>query len=491
VLVKYSNQSPRSLFISASPISSVKMPTIPLYYSITGCAMIAMWLLFSIFGGDDFHRRGIKNKIATVPSWCHGRSHIVTFFLRRPNVYRFFMHLPPVLMIGSATLNLSGVLPWAHGLMNWACTIAFSLYSLCESSVTHSHRDYATLWILWGCVLLPSDLARGFGLGICVMFISASGFSKVIVGGGLSFGLHHGTLKAILDTYSKLEIKDCGPLSLTVNRLVAGSPTLTTGFAAATLLFECIFVPLSLLLPHQFRIIMLVMLVKMHFGIAVVQSLVVGLAFLPCVGSYYFGFGAEVVIGTPAWWLAVMVATIVPIWYFMTGQLIAEDWPLTPFALFAWSEQQWRILFHRFASGNTFLVFTVDTGHQKAEKILIGKHIVHKSADSLPSTVSNLASKPQKILGPVVYNGWEQAIGETLVYNGVWKALAFSEMVKENWDATKFVSKMEIWLAKEKLVEIHSGEPLLRAYYVQVDQSSGKVLKILAKSSINQSHDGK
>ena len=65
-----------------------------------------------------------------------------------------------------------------------------------------------------------------------------------------------------------------------------------------TLLFECVLVPLALALPPQRRLLLALFSVALHAGIATVHSFLIGVAFLPNLGTYLLGFGAPVVVGS-------------------------------------------------------------------------------------------------------------------------------------------------------------------------------------------------
>ena len=84
-----------------------------------------------------------------------------------------------------------------------------ALYSLAETSVTHSHRDYANLYTVTALCVFPDRYTKGVVLGICVHFISSSGWSKVLVGGA-EWGLPH-TLDSVLKKYQHLKRCQGGP----------------------------------------------------------------------------------------------------------------------------------------------------------------------------------------------------------------------------------------------------------------------------------------
>jgi hypothetical protein len=156
-----------------------------------------------------------------------------------------------------------------------------TLYTLAESSVTSSHRDYANMYSSWALLVTPlfpalghDHLAEGFALGVAIILIAGSGWAKVLVGGASSW-CSTDTLLTILRSYGRLTIPDCGPACPALNRLLAhdGPPAAVAALATGTLVFECALVPLSLLLPSSQRWVMIVCSVGMHCGIALMQVL--------------------------------------------------------------------------------------------------------------------------------------------------------------------------------------------------------------------------
>ena len=134
----------------------------------------------------------------------------------------------------------------------------------------------------------------------------------------------------------------------------ATSEPLTNARFAGTLAFECIAVPASLFMPTSLRWTMVAAAVALHVGIAIFQSAIVGVAFLPNIAPYVFGFmgcancANDVArVAQQSWtdegvaWcsaLAVCVASAGTV-ALRGGRLLPEDWPVSPFALFPWSGQ--------------------------------------------------------------------------------------------------------------------------------------------------------
>ena len=131
-----------------------------------------------------------------------------------------------------------------------------TLYQCGEASLTHSHRDFANMYVSWMLVLAPG-LARGAALGVSVVMLAGSGYSKVSVG-GIAGWSQAGTLRSVLRTYGKLSLQQGGPALPALNAAMArddgGLLGLVSGaLGAGTLLFELGAVPLTLMAPRSVR----------------------------------------------------------------------------------------------------------------------------------------------------------------------------------------------------------------------------------------------
>jgi hypothetical protein len=269
---------------------SLAMTPAAMFYATSSISMLGIWGGFTLMVGNDFHARGSTASVATCPSWL---PHWMVLTLLQKQVYLVVCHSAPVM------LALSAMAPDIRWLR--FCTAAcVAVYSLAETSVTHSHRDYSGLYSAVSLAVLPDKYAEAVALGVCVHFIASSGWAKVLVG-GLSGWLSPGTLRSVIQCYGKYSLGEAGPAIPAMNRLVASSDVLLTSLSAKTLLFECILVPASLFLPSHLRVYMIVASVALHFGIAAVQSGLVGLAFVPNIATYILGFGADLPVGSPPW----------------------------------------------------------------------------------------------------------------------------------------------------------------------------------------------
>ena len=142
------------------------------FYTTWASLILFLWALFSLLGGGDFHRRGLAGSIITRPSWLPPRALLVLQVRQSAPVFSsvlahtpclhcptpsLSMHISPIrcsqhpsvylsLCHGTPFLLLSASVAPDHTLIRLAVAVFVSLYSLAESSLTHSHRDYP------GCV---------------------------------------------------------------------------------------------------------------------------------------------------------------------------------------------------------------------------------------------------------------------------------------------------------------------------------------------------
>jgi hypothetical protein len=295
------------------------------------------------------------------------------------------------------------------------------------------------------------------------------GFAKLAVGGWGGW-THPDTMRGVLQTYGRYSVANSGPCSHWLNQFACQHDALLVLISVGTLFFECVVVVGALLIPPEFRVVMVVASVGLHCGIAAMQSLVIGFAFLPNVAGYWLGFaGSQTTVFSPAWWAATaVVMTSLGALALRRGVPLPEDWPLSPIALFAWSHTQWRALFDRFAEGKTRLVLCAD-----GDACQPGAKVVGKFGTSASGGVGECPTVPMVPRGAngCVYDGWEQCVGETLVFSSILRAVQQEgeRMASPAWDATSFIGAVNAWLRSDRpLEEVYSGRPVIRAFYVEV-----------------------
>ena len=479
----------------------LNLAPIPLFYLLAALCTFAVWLSFSITGSGDFHRRSLSCPVLT-------RSRFIPLQLllrlRQTRTYLLICHATPPMLLACA------IFPQYFWLRLLA-TLCFGAYSHAESSATHSHRDYAVLYVLIALTVLPDSLAEGAALGVCVHFIGSSGLAKLIVGGGVLRWVDAATLGGILATYGKLNVVSGGPASASLAAALRRRPILVSLLGGGTLVFECLIVPAALLLPGPMRPLVAIASLAMHVGIFLVQSAVIGLAFAPNISVYVLGFGgyggAE--YGSAGWLVALSITVASCLAVASTGLLrgkgggprftpIPEEWPLTNFALFAWSAEQWKLLFRWLVDGPYRLVLTTSDLPITKPSLLVGRRVVSKwgltarandgenisdNTDGYGSTMIDTTEKDG------VYDGWEQCLGETLVIPAVFRGLDFGAMAKgeEDYDGSDLVAAVSGWLkAEERLVLAADGRPLVNAFFVRLreDGREARVAEVIgAKAS--------
>lgn len=149
-----------------------------------------------------------------------------------------------------------------------ALAAAYSLYHLTETSVTHRHGEYPTLYICWGMAAPDPGVAEAIAFGVAVHFVLSSGYAKLAIGDGLrGFGSLLGptpvpvavgstkakaglkglwwaspaTMRHYLDVYGSSA--SARPMSARLNRAIAGQDWATAGIGWGTLLLELMVIP--------------------------------------------------------------------------------------------------------------------------------------------------------------------------------------------------------------------------------------------------------
>ena len=234
------------------------------------------------------------------------------------------------------------------------------------------------------------------------------------------------------------------------------------------------------------------------------------MAFVPNMATYVLGFGGflgfegeggdglEPWVGD-GWWVAVgVVAVLIVVTISRTHallnqqkktddsntvsvRLLPEDWPCTPFALFAWNGTQWKDLFRRFHTGDTRLVLLTASA---AQRLVLGEKNMseNRSGDAssnastlvghtvMPHVASRSRDEAATVSDVRLHDFWELGMGETFAHGPVLEKYRWGDA----WDAQTFVRDVEAWLVGEKrLVDLLSGEFLEVAAFVEVASKKG------------------
>lgn len=438
--------------------------------------MLFLEVLAYAVTGQVISMRGLGCPVALAPSWCPKK--LIQLVLSR----RFYILLYPLTWM---TMISAGIAPHIATL-RYLAAVLLAVYVFAENAVTHGHRDQANVVTAWALAVLPETYAEAVVLGVCVLMMAGSGFAKLLIGGTRDW-LAPETLRVYLNEY-----KDCvpgvGPGSRALCQWCVERDWVLFILNIGTIVFECVLAPLAFVMPPRLRCILVVGSVALHLGICVVQSFGIGLAFIPGLGSYLVGYGVsgrnDVTMFSTEWYLSVSIFVIPMLYMFVTRTILPEDFPLTPWALFAWNSKQYVLLKKHFVSGDTRLVLATDDILMSE---LSGCSVVDKwgmtSAGHGSEGIATARQRPQHDR-TIVFDAWDHIFGQTMVLNPVVRALDFENM-PNIWDASAACQQIDIWLRqKQRFFEVTSGFSLVRSYFVRVS-GSGKVVDVLAGSSSN------
>ena len=292
-----------------------------LFYVIQSVLIILAWTCVYATGGGNIFEHPLQMYVATRPAWIPRR--VLTGVLHQRGVYMTLCYTTPVMLLAAAYQ------PHCLPLRVAAAAVA-SAYALGEASITNWHKDHTMSLVVWAVALLPSDMAQGVTLGLTVNFVASSGFAKLWIGG--QEWLSGDSLRAFLKTYGGYRVEDGGPGLPLLNRLFLRRPHLSRLASIFTLVVECVYAPATLLLlpPGPGRLGLVLAMLGLHLGIAAVQSVQVGVLFLPGVASYVLGLGAPLSIGSRGWCVAVAVAMGSLVWVLIRRRPLPETWPGQP-----------------------------------------------------------------------------------------------------------------------------------------------------------------
>jgi len=434
------------------------MMTMISFYFALGVTVWLIWLSGTVVGGSDLHTRGLNNPLCMKPSWMP--KNVLLGVLRQPALYRFLCHAPP------ACLLLASYRPESLACRLLAA-LSFTAYSLVETSVTHSHRDYPATYALWVLACFgESATSQGLILGIAVHLMISSGIAKLRVG-GVAWA-YPSTMRGVLGHYVNKAGAD-GPLIKPLTAWARSSKAVLFGFGAGTLFFECVVVPLGLFLPPGLRVMVAYGAFGMHVGIAALQSLAIGTAFLVNSVIYAYGFGSGVQPFTSGngWPEALAVASASAFYSIFIG-LLPENFPSTPFALFAWNGKQWDSLFEHLVTGNTRLVVSPDGPPQ------VGAEVFPKVAGTELAGGDGRPDCSQSC----TFDAWDQFLGETLVPSSDFAKRIFPN--DSGLHVPNLCRAVDEYLKAESIVVIDTGRPALQSFFVQLKPGTQVVARVLA-----------
>ena len=230
--------------------------------------------------------------------------------------------------------------------------------------------------------------------------------------------------------------------------------------------------PLRLLCPPELRALVAYGAFGMHVGIAVLQSLAIGTAFLVNSVVYAYGFGSSVEpsledVGFRA---AVVVAGLSAAYSTLVG-FLPEDFPSTPFALFAWNGTQWDCLFKHLVDGDTRLVVSPDGPPSVGAKVFpkVNGTELGGSAQGRPPVDRSSA-----------FDAWDQFLGETLVPSVHFANAILPENDDDDFDAPNLCRVVDEYLKAQSIVVVDTARPALRASFVQLRPGTSVIARVLA-----------
>merc|ERR1712232_1247715 len=124
-------------------------------------------------------------------------------------------------------------------------------------------------------------------------------------------------------------------------------------------------------------------------------------------------------MGSAEWFAALAIGGLSLLYVVTSGWLIPENWPLSPFPLFAWPGAYWDSILNVLHTGDTRLVLTTDTDLDPL---------------GLP-VLTHYMRKCDALAPPFVYNGFYNLLDETNLQRDVFLALDLARLGKHDWDA--------------------------------------------------------
>ncbi len=142
------------------------------------------------------------------------------------------------------------------------------------------------------------------------------------------------------------------PLVPSMTRHILSHDFLLRAVAVITLLFECVVIPGSLFISPAFLPGIFCAVVVFHISIGLVQSIVVGSAFITNAPLVWLGLctGALPPHGSVGWFVMVAVAAF-PLLHGLARGFPNNIWPFDNLALYAYSGAQFERMFSMFVAG--------------------------------------------------------------------------------------------------------------------------------------------
>ena len=512
------------------------------------------WTLVSIAGKRPLYDAS-EGSVITIPSW-----------LPKQVLVRLQQKKYRSIIFYGQTIGLS--LAYCFGaqytVVRIIAAILFTFYHLIEHSETNRHGEFPVLYSMWAMCLYGNvgatanddrqdddieDIRQACVWGIAIHFILSSGYSKIVVGcrdrGGMlsssSSWIHPCTMEAYLTCFRQYSTtKLSKPISPKLNERICSSKLLCTSISIFTILFECIITPGSLFMTPEQRPIVCYTMIGFHVGIALFMSKKVGIVFITSLPVYIYGFchgssSTSFYVGTTTttpWIIAATVGlgptlscilmSILPSnssracsdgrvtssGRYYGGEMISENWPLSPISLFMWNGKSAQCIMQLLMVGDKRLVLA--TSKVASKQQLIGLRVLHQG-----ETISSVKSGSVVIIKKRIMDDTtgdddndedsttlrredEQGEEEDVVHDCIMRTLSFTIVhgdeiiidaieglcndpdIMNGNSARKLVHRTWAWLSLERrMVEAHTGEDLTHVYFVRVDPQSKRITEVI------------
>lgn len=366
----------------------------------------------------------------------------MSWVYRSERVYLCCCHAAPLALV-------AGSFGW-----RFVAFVACWLYALLESSLSHWHRDLATCYtVAWFALSRDERWARAGVVAAVAHMMFSSGAAKLRIG-GVRWPESLGT---VLKKYMNAPWP-FGPGWPRAARWMLRNPSLLRSFAIGTLGFEAGFPAALLLLPPS---ALFVACTGLHVGIMLFQSVGVGISFLaPNVVLYAYAFSGDVNT------LSMSLVAPSVARFFIFG-LAPRNFPVSPFALFAWSDDQWKTLHERYVEGRRKIAIGIRP--PAVGDKFVQRFYSHTLGPALDAHTDN-----------TTYDAWERCFGETLVFNTLLPDILDNLSSPSSESNKGLVEAIECWLRTQRpLVEIHSGKFLRHCAYVELHPDRDTVRHVI------------
>jgi hypothetical protein len=210
-------------------------------------------------------------------------------------------------------------------------------------------------------------------------------------------------------------------------------------------------------------------MIVMHIGITLIMSVKVGISFTTSTPAYLYGLGYAYGfnIGSGPWFVAAIIGLLPTLISVLVGHtIISENWAFTPVSLFMWSHHDAEALLDSFMVKDTRLILATASVAAGGTKSMIGMKVLQNAEK---------AGEDERWNG-CVHDAVQRLFGFTLLQGGqkfvsLIKSLKRLESKESRASMRELVIQIQIWLESERrLIEAHSGECLVAAYFVRIDE---------------------